>query len=73
MNIEIAPEKYCPDDITYNEAILYCFQLEIDGKIGWRLPTYVEGKEHNIFPCWFIDEYEPNGYVHLLTVPVRDI
>jgi hypothetical protein len=37
MNIEIAPLEYyivC----FYDEAMLYCFQLEIDGKRGWRLP-----------------------------------
>jgi hypothetical protein len=39
MAIEIAPEEYHKEEITYSEALVYCFSLNIDGKIGWRLPT----------------------------------
>lgn len=38
--IEIAP--ITESRFTYNDAILYCFSLNIDGKIGWRLPTAEE-------------------------------
>jgi hypothetical protein len=41
MNIEIAPKEY-RIECSYNEALLYCFQLEIDGKRGWQLPTWFE-------------------------------
>ena len=36
--IEIAPEEYWKIDLTWYEAKLYCFCLNIDGKTGWRLP-----------------------------------
>ena len=38
MNFEIAPKE---TEIVSNwdDANLYCFSLNIDGKTGWRLPT----------------------------------
>lgn len=27
---------------SYDEAIMFCFSLDIDGKKGWRLPTRSE-------------------------------
>ena len=36
--IEIAPEEYWKIDLTWDEAKMYCFCLDIDGKTGWRLP-----------------------------------
>jgi hypothetical protein len=41
MNIEIAPIKY-QKALSWCDATLYCFSLNIDGKIGWRLPTVKE-------------------------------
>jgi hypothetical protein len=38
--IEIAPMT--KSRFIYNDAVLYCFALNIDGKIGWRLPTAEE-------------------------------
>lgn len=38
LNIEIAPEQYCKM-MNWNDAKLYAFSLNIDGRIGWRLPT----------------------------------
>ena len=40
--LEVAPEKYFIDEVTYNEARMYCFMLSVDGEFGWRLPTYNE-------------------------------
>jgi hypothetical protein len=37
LNIEIAPSHYCRQ-LTWADAKLYAFSLNIDGKIGWRLP-----------------------------------
>jgi hypothetical protein len=37
--IEIAPEEY-HKKLSWNEAMLYCFSLNINGKIGWRIPSY---------------------------------
>ena len=44
MNFEIAP-KSTELRLTWDEAMLYCFSLEIDGKVGWRLPTKYELNE----------------------------
>ena len=41
MNIELAPLEYIKA-LTWDEARLYCFSLNIDGKVGWRLPTMRE-------------------------------
>jgi hypothetical protein len=38
----VAPIEYIKDTLLYNEAKLYCFSLNIDGKVGWRLPTVAE-------------------------------
>lgn len=47
MTIEIAPKEY-HIECSLPEAILYCFTLNIDGKIGWRLPTDEEyNNRHN--------------------------
>jgi hypothetical protein len=80
MNIEIAPKEYWIRCI-YNEALLYCFQLGIDGKTGWRLPTrdeyniysvYIEPEVLPVFP-WFIgDEGIPLTYT-FLCIPIRTI
>jgi hypothetical protein len=40
-HLEIAPPEYRPE-LTWEEAKLYCFSINIDGKIGWRLPTSLE-------------------------------
>jgi hypothetical protein len=39
MNIEIAPTELY---VNWDDAKLYCFSLNIDGKTGWRLPTLAE-------------------------------
>ena len=41
MNFEIAP-KSTEVQLNWDDARLYCFSLNIDGKIGWRLPTKEE-------------------------------
>ena len=38
MNFELSPEEYWKS-LTQTEARFYCFTLNVDGKIGWRLPT----------------------------------
>ena len=44
MNIEIAP-KSTEIQANWDDARLYCFSLNIDGKTGWRLPTKEELNE----------------------------
>ena len=44
MNFEIAP-KETETILSWDDAHLYCFSLNIDGKTGWRLPTMNELRE----------------------------
>ena len=44
MNFEIAP-KESEIEANWDDARLYCFSLNIDGKTGWRLPTREELNE----------------------------
>jgi len=55
--IEIAPKEY-EISIGYQEARMYCFSLNIDGKIGWRLPTIEELE--NIYTC--VNDFMKNGW-----------
>ena len=41
MKFEIAP-KETEIQANWDDAKLYCFSLNIDGKTGWRLPTKEE-------------------------------
>lgn len=43
--IELAPEETEIYTDSYHNAKLYCFSLNINGKVGWRLPTSDELKE----------------------------
>lgn len=67
--LEIAP---CSDQrLTYDEAIMYCFVLEFDGK-GWRLPTLNEYIVHydRLYACWH--EGIEDKKEKLRVIPVRD-
>ena len=74
--IEIAPAEYWKK-LNYYEAIMYCFSLNIDGKIGWRLPNSVE-YELTEKTGWSVDDlhFFTDTFklrVQFLTTPVRDI
>ena len=45
MKYEIAPKSTELEELNWNDAILYCFSLNVDGKTGWRLPTNEELNE----------------------------
>lgn len=68
-NIETAPQEYWIN-CTYDEAILYCFSLNIDGKTGWRLPT---SSESLFRVCWKSDRLPKSSDFEYRTIPVRDI
>lgn len=39
--IELAPQ-WCERELNWYDANRYCMQLDINGKLGWRLPTREE-------------------------------
>lgn len=83
IEYEIAPEEYW-QELTLNDAMLYCFSLNIDGKIGWRFPTvheccflYANNPNRNagLWNCEDVNfrksKWEPD--ITFLLIPVRDI
>jgi Protein of unknown function (DUF1566) len=65
MNFEIAP-KSTESQLTWDDARLYCFALNIDGKTGWRLPTKAELVEifqsaNDFRGFWYWSSTEYNG------------
>lgn len=81
MNFELAPPKYFKKQLTLAESQLYCFSLNIDGNVGWRLPTNDEYE--NILTYygsyaagWDQDDLSDDTYPHdrrLNCYPVRDL
>ena len=73
--IEIAPSDTTENEMTYEEAILFCSFLEYNDHRDWRLPTHEEWREHNL-TGWYIAR--EHGYVYDMLLkwwvcPVRDI
>lgn len=71
--LEIAPKDYWSPEFLFEHAKMYCFSLNIDGKIGWRLPT--------VYECEIIrKQAEPNlltalkqeNWVYTATEPFYD-
>ena len=75
--IEIAPEKYWIN-CTYDDAIIYCQFLEINGKKGFRnISMYMELSftGHSYWDCWYSDGHYTNDISKSGTkicIPVRD-
>lgn len=76
LDFEVAPIEYRVR-LTYDEAIMYCFSLNIDGKVGWRLPTLDEVGDAGL-------DYRDNNIIHSTWItwdpdrrytvrPVRDV
>jgi hypothetical protein len=68
--IEIGPAS--SHAMRYDEAVLYCFILEIDGKIGWRIPTRDEHLASNAIGWYVHDKAQHFGDLYQVT-PVRDL
>ena len=66
--IEIAPTS--ENWLSYEEALVYCFALNIDGKIGWRMPTDREFQNNCRIRGWYLNEQCPES---LTVTPVRDL
>ena len=65
MKYEIAP-KSTEIQANWDDARLYCFSLNIDGKTGWRLPTKDELDEiyesdNDFEERWYWTSTEVNG------------
>ena len=74
--IEQAPEEY-EKELTWDEAILYCFSLNIEGDVGWRLPTYEEIRiivgPSNMWKCWYGEFRDDSETAKYRVIPVRDL
>ena len=70
MRIEISPTTN--KEFTYDEAIMYCFFLIIDGKKGWRLPTREEYNSSVKIWGWHQDDVRSSTSDLFKVTPVRD-
>ena len=65
MNFEITP-KSTETRLIWDDARLYCFSLNIEGKVGWRLPTKEElneiyQSENDFEKLWYWSSTERYG------------
>jgi hypothetical protein len=68
--IEKAPRS--KNEMSYDEALLYCQFLEYDSHRDWRLPTYTEWSDHADIWGWYSGDPEARSGVYRV-VPVRSI
>jgi hypothetical protein len=65
MNIEISPKEY-ERQLNWDDAMMYCQLLVIDGKNDWRLPTKEElndiyNSENDFVGPYYWSSTEVNG------------
>ena len=78
--IEVAPKEHWKY-LRIEDAILYCFSLNIDSEIGWRLPTREEYEQTVGIPQFALHQAEFNRMsksklnydIPLRIVPVRSV
>ena len=78
--IEISPAETEIWTDSYHDAKLYCFSLNVNGKVGWRLPTSEELRkiaESDNLPKWTWywcadDEYLPQQNLSVRAVRTVD-
>ena len=66
MTIEISPKEY-ERRLNWNDGMLYCSLLVIDGKNDWRMPTkeeldYIYHSENDFDDAFYWSSTEFNGY-----------
>lgn len=62
MNFEIAPRNKWLIDVPYDQGLMYCLFLEVDGNKGWRMPT---AKESDIL----VNIVDPTEDAHKISIP----
>lgn len=74
ISVELAPDIYIKKT-ALDEAQMYCFSLNIDGKIGWRFPTPEECYLFNLrhVDYWHTGDIGDDPAENCLIYPVRDI
>lgn len=74
MTIELSPTQY-ETRLSWDNAIFYCFSLNIDGKTGWRLPTIDEITELNLNGgfYWCFQDERAEMYWGLITNGMRHL
>lgn len=68
--IALAPRSR--DEMSYDQAILYCTFCNHNGHKDWRMPRYKEYLEHNGIIGWYLNRDE-DEYNTWCVIPVRDI
>ena len=74
-NLEVASSDYWRT-VTYSEAVIYCFSLNIDGRVGWRLPMTSENilaSELMKYNYWCTEHKILSSTIQLTAIPVRDL
>lgn len=67
--IETAPASR---DMSYDEAIIYCFLCNYNGHKDWRLPTFEEYEMYSAFnEHWYIDDVDRYFKSVYSVIPVR--
>lgn len=62
------------DDMTYEEAIVYCQFCAHNGYTDWRLPTFAECKEYGLgYDHWWQVDMKFRPGLLAPVNPVRDI
>lgn len=75
----ISPIVYHRQMLSRDEAAMYCFTLDVDGDMGWRLPTKNEVLYMCSFRTWETSDHndvistddKPTS-LNYITIPVRD-
>ena len=71
--IKFAPKDYHIEKCTLDTALLYCFSLNINSEIRWRLPSRQESKRFQSIGIWLDEDVD---FIHTLLwkcVTVREI
>lgn len=69
--IELAPTS--SNNMTYEEALLYCSFCDHNGNTDWRMPTRDEYDVDTTIYGWTVSENDLMGPIKMWVTPVRDV